>query len=892
MSSTRYSTIVSIVSFHSNICVLLSNPAVLRVFTRDSNYTQYHSIDLDAFYPMYDVQGSELNMLTTTQYIIIYAVDVGIMLCIELPLTNNQVNTSFGSVNKIGYATITCSVLPLGINHTSLSQSFLQYLSPGFRSPVYNSLTKRGGKQDRSPQIKLVDTYVTSHNLLYSYTVHSNKVYIIQFHNTSQVSVDVTNKQSMPIGSLTTVPLNDSIVISNAYTVAHNRLVVETKNNLKYHIVVDINTMQYDITQIDSSHTVDEPYQRSYSLLNDMLSLNQPQYDKQMRLASNPLGPALDKQLSRDAPAIDGGMIFESDTTTPTDDDHTINSVLVPYSNDTILHFSHNKLSEILLYEIQAGKHDNRLVEFTHRQSCYLQHTAQLVLIANISYIDQQHTKSTQNILKPGSYIAIVNLNNSTVRYIPHCIDQPITTQQSAIPIERITRSLGPLQSYRPYGVTEYTNNTQTAAIHQPSIIFMCELNASELCVLLSDYTITVYEIDPIQLQHSVSNWRKLFGEISADTKIHMDVKRDKKTKDLTAPKHGKVDDKNEQHVGGNTWRGGSGGSDTAGLGGRGGPYRVDGGHQVNQISDEQKRDVSAEIKAQAKLIAAEELAKRLKEIDMSIDEDSMYIQYYSKVEKQINQLRTIFQSTQSKQIERQWLTNQNQGDLDDNKLIDAVTGNRLVYRRRGNQQPMDGAVQKLPKKLLFVMDVSGSMYRFNSTDQRLQRLLETCLLIMESFIGLEHKFDYSILGHSGDSPNINFVSFGSPPQNRKQRFQILQRMYSHTQYCSSGDNTLDAIIYAIKDIKQRESDESFVFVVSDANLRRYNIEPSEIATALSGDKSVNAYIVFIASSGNEASQTLPLLPPGSAFFTQNTHELPQIFQNIFQSTSMLQDTE
>jgi von Willebrand factor A domain-containing protein 8 len=31
----------------------------------------------------------------------------------------------------------------------------------------------------------------------------------------------------------------------------------------------------------------------------------------------------------------------------------------------------------------------------------------------------------------------------------------------------------------------------------------------------------------------------------------------------------------NEEHVGGNQWQGGTGGSDTAGLGGRGGPVRA-----------------------------------------------------------------------------------------------------------------------------------------------------------------------------------------------------------------------------------------------------------------------------------------------------------------------------
>ena len=38
----------------------------------------------------------------------------------------------------------------------------------------------------------------------------------------------------------------------------------------------------------------------------------------------------------------------------------------------------------------------------------------------------------------------------------------------------------------------------------------------------------------------------------------------------LSEPKHGKVDPDNKPHVGGNTWAGGTGGRDTAGLGGVG----------------------------------------------------------------------------------------------------------------------------------------------------------------------------------------------------------------------------------------------------------------------------------------------------------------------------------
>ena len=38
------------------------------------------------------------------------------------------------------------------------------------------------------------------------------------------------------------------------------------------------------------------------------------------------------------------------------------------------------------------------------------------------------------------------------------------------------------------------------------------------------------------------------------------------KVGDLDSPKHGKMDPDNAPHVGGNTWAGGTGGRDTAGI--------------------------------------------------------------------------------------------------------------------------------------------------------------------------------------------------------------------------------------------------------------------------------------------------------------------------------------
>lgn len=56
----------------------------------------------------------------------------------------------------------------------------------------------------------------------------------------------------------------------------------------------------------------------------------------------------------------------------------------------------------------------------------------------------------------------------------------------------------------------------------------------------------------------------------------------------------------------------------------------------------------------------------------------TVYEEYLSKVSREIHQLQQILQTAQAKTIEREWLRNQQQGDLDDNKLVDAITGEKL----------------------------------------------------------------------------------------------------------------------------------------------------------------------------------------------------------------------
>ncbi len=53
-------------------------------------------------------------------------------------------------------------------------------------------------------------------------------------------------------------------------------------------------------------------------------------------------------------------------------------------------------------------------------------------------------------------------------------------------------------------------------------------------------------------------------------------------------------------------------------------------------------------------------------------------------------------------------------GELDDTKLIEGITGEKSIYKKRGEQDPEPGAPQEKPKRLRLLVDVSGSMYRFN----------------------------------------------------------------------------------------------------------------------------------------------------------------------------------
>jgi hypothetical protein len=140
------------------------------------------------------------------------------------------------------------------------------------------------------------------------------------------------------------------------------------------------------------------------------------------------------------------------------------------------------------------------------------------------------------------------------------------------------------------------------------------------------------------------------------------------------------------------------------------------------------------------------------------------------------------------------------------------------------------------------------------------------------------------MVGHSGDTPCAPFVEYGAPPSNEKERLKVVQRMAAHTQFCMSGDHTLEATRDAIEEVSTHldEADEAFVFVLSDANLERYGIRPEQLASELTANPKVQAHACFLASLGGAAERLKAALPAGKASVCLDAADLPAAFRAAF----------
>ena len=404
---------------------------------------------------------------------------------------------------------------------------------------------------------------------------------------------------------------------------------------------------------------------------------------------------------------------------------------------------------------------------------------------------------------------------------------------------------------------------------------------------------IRVWEVGGEALKEGMSEWAQMIGMGENE---RLELKRDSGDFSLDAPKHGKIDPDNAPHVGGNTWAGGTGGRDTAGLGGVGGPYRLDAGHDVHQVSDEVKAAVPKEISEAARKMARAAFEQRLKEIKMSEYDADQYESFSKSVARQVTQMRAVLNSLTAKAGERWWVKRRPDGELDDSALVDGIAGASNIYRQRREVPPEAGQPQVKPKRVRLLLDASGSMYRFNGHDQRLQRSLEAALMVMESCAGHEARLVYDVYAHSGEDNAVQLSTLDKVPDNNKKRLELLKTVLAHSQFCMSGDSTISATHHAMEQLSKEaeDFDQSFLILLSDANLDRYGISPSRLVRAMtassgssqsdssSHSSTVQCYAIFIGSLGDQAKRLANALPAGRAYVCLDANQLPQVMQQIF----------
>ncbi len=270
--------------------------------------------------------------------------------------------------------------------------------------------------------------------------------------------------------------------------------------------------------------------------------------------------------------------------------------------------------------------------------------------------------------------------------------------------------------------------------------------------------------------------------------------------------------------------------------------------------------------------MAAEELDKKLKELDMGRLDWKRYEYLRNQVEEQIMQLKSYLRDLKKRSKEREWLKHQTAGELDENRVVDALAGERDVFKRCGN--PSGTSEHHIdPTTVKMIVDISASMYHFNGYDQRLERLLEATLMMMECLRG-DKRFKFYIVGHNGSSAKIPLVS----PEldlNEATQLRVLEGMVANTQYTSAGDNTVEAVSIAVREASKGE----LIIIISDANLERYGISVDDLAPLQSPN--VHAHLIFIGSLGNEAKEIASRIPNKRAQVCLQSSELPLIIKKI-----------
>jgi MoxR-like ATPase len=404
----------------------------------------------------------------------------------------------------------------------------------------------------------------------------------------------------------------------------------------------------------------------------------------------------------------------------------------------------------------------------------------------------------------------------------------------------------------------------------------VAEASSGDFAVICEamDNAVVVFQGDVARLEQSLSTWRFIRGGAPATAPRGNSAAQGAGEADAKAAQG--------QGVGDGSGEGHGDGSGT------GAPSESSG---EGDDGAQKKRSVAAELGEEARLFALRALREKLAAIDLSEFDARAYEARLARVGSAVAQLRGVFEAAQAASRERQWQSRKTSGELDEQRLVDALTGERAVYRVRAEREP--GLLQALPKVMIFCVDASASMERFNAHDGRLERTLDCLVMVMEALDGWEHKFAYEIVCHSGDQPAIDV---GAPlcraPRTRAERWRLIRRVATHAGNCASGDASVEALRRAVRRAASVAADERIVLLVSDANLARHGIGAGDLAEAMAvphgapssaagretlaiaRTASVRCRCVFVAQFG-DAARVQAALPRGVVHLVERADELP-----------------
>ncbi|KAI9450095.1 AAA domain-containing protein [Lactarius psammicola] len=386
----------------------------------------------------------------------------------------------------------------------------------------------------------------------------------------------------------------------------------------------------------------------------------------------------------------------------------------------------------------------------------------------------------------------------------------------------------------------------------------------------------TTEKLDEILRKHGLRSAQGT-NPTARKAKKPLDMQFDPQKTDLDKPKHGEEDPSGEGHTGGNTFAGGTGGRDTAGIGGRGGFKRLyKEGHDINQVSNKLKEDIPESVREQARLMARKELEARLAELNMTSAAAESYGALLTAVQAHIAQLHDLLEHLAAREEERVWVKRQTDGELDDTRLTEGLTGEAAVYKRRGMAKPELGRPQVKPKRIRFLFDISASMYRFQY-DGRLQRSLETAVMLMESFNLLSRKDKYA--WDSGDEPEIPLVKVDDSVEEVSERWAVAQKMKYITQYTFSGDSTVAAIEKAVDEVATFDGDDHYVIALTDANFGQYRITKEDLGRVMNRHPKVKTALICICEDSEAAWVKRHF--PGRAFLVTNSADIPKVLRGF-----------